>query len=52
MAKRKIRKDATVGTVEKNYGLPPGTFRNKNGRDIRSDKKIETIRKRHKSRSK
>lgn len=42
---RKIRSDATVGSVEKTRGLPPGTIRNKNGRDTRSDKKIETIRK-------
>lgn len=42
---RRIRSDATVGSVEKTRGLPPGTIRNKNGRDTRSDKKIETIRK-------
>lgn len=42
---RKIRGDCTVGAAEKKLGLPPGTFRNKNGRDTRSDKKISTIRK-------
>lgn len=42
---RKTRSDCTVGTFEKKYGLPPGTFRNKDGRDTRSDKKIGTIRK-------
>ena len=42
---RRIRSDCTVGTAEKKWGLPPGTFRNKNGRDTRSDKKIGTIRK-------
>lgn len=42
---RKIRSDARVGTVEKTRGLPPGTIRNQNGRDTRSDKKVETIRK-------
>ncbi|MDY0277092.1 MAG: hypothetical protein RBQ97_03305 [Acholeplasma sp.] len=42
---RKIRSDARVGNVEKTRGLPPGTFRNSNGRDTRSDKKIGTIRK-------
>ena len=42
---RKLRSDCTVGTAEKNLGLPPGTFRNKNGRDTRSDKLIRTIRK-------
>jgi len=42
---RKIRSDARVGNVEKKYGLPAGTIRNKDGRDTRSDKKIGTIRK-------
>jgi len=42
---RKTRSDCTVGTFEKKHGLPPGTIRNKNGRDTRSDKKIGTIRK-------
>jgi hypothetical protein len=35
----------TVGSLEQKLGFPPGTFRNPNGRDTRSDKKIETIRK-------
>lgn len=42
---RKIRSDCTVGSLEKNYGLPPGTIRNKDGRDTRSDKKVGTLRK-------
>lgn len=42
---RKLRSDCTVGTAEKKFGLPPGTFRNENGRDTRSDKLIGTIRK-------
>lgn len=42
---RKIRSDCTVGTLEKKYGLPPGTIRNPDGRDTRSDKKVGTIRK-------
>lgn len=42
---RKLRSDCTVGTAEKKFGLPPGTFRNPSGRDTRSDKKIGTIRK-------
>ncbi|MDD6590317.1 MAG: hypothetical protein ACLUTV_10965 [Dorea longicatena] len=37
---RKTRSDCRVGTFEKKHGLPPGTIRNKNGRDTRSDKKI------------
>ena len=45
MAIRKTRSDCTVGTFEKTRGLPPGTIRNPDGRDTRSDKKIGTIRK-------
>lgn len=36
MARRKIRIDALVGTVEKELGV---VFRNKNGRKTRTDKK-------------
>lgn len=46
---RKTRSDCTVGTFEKKHGLPPGTIRNSDGRDTRSDKKIGTIRKETKS---
>ena len=42
---RKLRSDCTVKTAEKKLGLPPGTFRNANGRDTRGDKLIGTIRK-------
>ena len=42
---RKIRSDCTVGSLEKKLGVAPGTFRNKNGRDTRSDKKLGTLRK-------
>ena len=42
---RKVRRDCTVGSFERKHGLPPGTIRNKNGRDTRSDKLIGTIRK-------
>lgn len=42
---RKTRSDCTVGSFEKKHGLPPGTIRNTNGRDTRSNKKIGTIRK-------
>ncbi len=45
MSVRKTRSDCRVGTFEKTRGLPPGTIRNPNGRDTRSDKKIGTIRK-------
>jgi hypothetical protein len=42
---KKIRGDKLVGNLERDLGLPPGTVRNKDGRDTRSDKKVETIRK-------
>ena len=42
---RQVRSDCTVGSFEKNNKLPPGTIRNRNGRDTRSDKLIGTIRK-------
>jgi hypothetical protein len=42
---RKPRGDKRVGKLEKDLGLPPGTFKNANGRDTRSDKKIDTLRK-------
>lgn len=42
---RRIRSDSTVGSIEKNYGIPAGAFRNLNGRDTRSDKLFGTIRK-------
>ena len=41
---RQTRSDCTVGAFEKKNGLPPGTIRNKDGRDTRSDKSIGTIR--------
>ena len=37
--------ECRVGNFETEYDLPPGTIRNHNGRDTRSDKKIGTIRK-------
>ena len=42
---RKTRSDCTVGSFEKKNGFQAGNFRNKDGRDNRSDKKIGTIRK-------
>jgi hypothetical protein len=42
---RKVRSDKRVGKLEKDLALPPGTVRNKSGRDTRSDKKVGTIRK-------
>ena len=49
---KKTRSDCTVGTFEKKEGLPPGTIRNSDGRDTRSDKKIGTIRKEGESKEK
>ncbi len=48
MATKKVRKDRsdiTVGAMEKKHGMPPGTIRNEDGRDTRSDKQLGTIRK-------
>lgn len=42
---RPLGNNRTVGEVEKKWVLPSGTFRNPDGRDMRSDKKIGTIRK-------
>lgn len=42
---RRIRSDCTIGSFEKSQGLPPGTFRNESGRDMRSDKLFGTLRK-------
>jgi hypothetical protein len=42
---KKIRDDKKVGNLEKDLGLLPGTLRNRDGRDTRSDKKVGTIRK-------
>ena len=41
---RQTRSDCTVGAFEKKNGLPPGTIRNKDGRDTRSDKLIDSVR--------
>lgn len=41
---RKDRSDITVGAMEEKHGMPPGTVRNEDGRDTRSDKKLGTIR--------
>ena len=37
-------KNNNVGGFEKKHKLPSGTFRNKNGRDTRSDKKMSKVR--------
>lgn len=42
---RRTRSDCTVGAFEKKEGFPPGTLRNPDGRDTRSDKLLGTIRK-------
>ena len=42
---RKTRSDCTVGTFEKKHGLPPGTFRNSNGRVKRKRNVVVSIRK-------
>jgi hypothetical protein len=42
---RKIRSDIKVGTLEKRLGVKPGTIRNADGSDARSDKRLGTLRK-------
>lgn len=42
---KKIRKDIRVGTLEKKLGVAPGTIKNLDGSDARSDKKLETLQK-------
>ena len=42
---RKVRSDITVGTLEKKLGVKPGTIRNPDGTDARSDKRLGTLRK-------
>jgi hypothetical protein len=42
---RKIRKDITIGGLERKLNLAPGTITNSDGRDARSDKKLETLQK-------
>lgn len=49
---RRDRSDQRVGSHERKHGLPPGTIRNPDGRDTRSDKKIGTIRKEGEKRKK
>ena len=49
MSKRKTRSDCTVGNFEKTRGLPPRTIRHSNGRDVRDDMKIGTVRKQQKN---
>jgi hypothetical protein len=41
--KRQRRSDLRVGSAEKELHLPPGSIRNPDGTDARSDKKIGTI---------
>jgi hypothetical protein len=42
---RRDRGDMKIGTFEKKHGLPPGTMRSKEGKDVRSDAKLGTVRK-------
>ena len=48
MSQKNSDNDCTVGDFEKKHDLPPGTFRNSDGRDTRSDKKLSTIREEYK----
>jgi hypothetical protein len=45
MAKRKLRSDKTVGKTEQELGLPPGSIKNPDNTDARSDKTLKKLRK-------
>lgn len=45
---RKIRKDALLKSVLKRAGIKPEVLKNPTGRKVRSDAKIDTLRKRSK----
>lgn len=42
---RKDRSDITIGAFEEKHDLPPGSIRHPDGRDVRSDMKLGTLRK-------
>jgi hypothetical protein len=42
---RRVRSDIRVGNLEKKLGLEPGSIRNPDGTDARSNKKLATLRK-------
>jgi hypothetical protein len=44
MAGRKVRSDIRIGTLEKKLGVKPGTIRNPDGSDARSDKSLGALR--------
>lgn len=48
---RKTRSDCRIETLEKKLDLGAGAFRHKNGRDIRGDMKLGTLRKKPRNRS-
>ena len=41
---RKVRGDMKIGNLERKLGLEPGSIRNPDGSDARSDKKLKTLR--------
>lgn len=45
---RQTRSDCTIGSLEKKLGFKNGgVFRHENGRDMRSDMKLGTLRKKY-----
>jgi hypothetical protein len=42
---RKVRKDITVGGIERKLKVPKGTLRHQSGRKVRKDKKLKNIQK-------
>jgi hypothetical protein len=45
---RKDRSDITIGNLEKKHGLPKGAIRHPDGRKVRKDAKLGTIKKKAK----
>lgn len=46
---RKTRSDITIGSLEKKLQVAPGTIRNPNGSDARSDKQLGTLQREYKN---
>lgn len=44
MMGRQTRGDIKIGNLENKLGIPAGSFRNEDGRDMRSDKRLKTLR--------
>ena len=50
--KKGYRRDKRIGKIEKDLGLPPGSIRNPDGTDARSDQKLGTLQDKFKKKGK